>query len=174
MEVPLSSNATTVISSPETFRNSRFLLGIMLLVSIAAMIMSPLMLIVALTGFFPLHQLSVNRVVSGFSWLLACLAFARMGWALLQITRAMAHNHARLDQNGVHFSLSAKKQPIEESIAWYQIASIQHRRINNNNSYTIGTADGSSLQFGGFTFYRPKKLACKIAAATGQPISEIK
>ena len=158
--------------SPIVVRNSRILTGIMVLMGGAFLVMAPLLLLVAIAEIFPLQGFSLGRLIAILTWVAACAGSASGGWSILRIAREMAHNTAHLDANGVEFTLRSGKTTRQELVRWDHIVSIQQRKAPGNTIFTIAAGDRRVIQFTGYTFYRPRMLARKIAAFSGRPIQK--
>jgi len=157
---------------PVTIRNSLCLIGAMLLFSVVSFMTAVTMVILALTELFPLSGYTVGRALGILSWLVGCSISASLGSSIWQASLNMAHSEARLDAQGVCFRLGTKKKPKEDYFHWKEIAAVRHRRGGNNQCYGVFSRDGRVVEFSGFAFFRPKKLARQIAAGCGQTIEE--
>jgi hypothetical protein len=162
------------VTEPIIFRNNRFMVGMFFVVSILCFVMSPCFLIVALTELFPLQGFTTDRAISIVIWLVLAVVFLSRGAWAWRVGRNMAHNQVRLDIQGVHFLLEAKKDAPEQSLAWDQIERIGHKRLANNQYYAVFGKDGRVFGFTALSFIRPKKLARQIAAGCGKTIEELK
>jgi len=160
-------------AKPVVVRNSRFLIGVTLLGSVAALVMSLCMVLVALSLVFPVAGLDSDKGWGAFRWALAAVAMGSMCPWLWQMGRAMADYQVRLDSRGVDFQLGTKRKPQELFVPWDQIAAIRHKRVGNNKLYFVTAANGSEARFSSYTFFRPKKVARLIAARAGQTIRKV-
>ena len=159
---------------PVTIRNSRFLIGAVLLFAVVSFLTAAAMIILALTELFPLSGYTVGRALGVLSWLVGFSMSASLGATMWQASLKMAHSEAHLDTQGVRFRLGTRKKPQEDFIHWNQMAAVRHRRVGNHQCYGVFSRDGQVVEFSGFTFFRPKKLALQIAARSGQSIEEAK
>jgi hypothetical protein len=155
-----------------TFRNSRIFIGLTLLGSISAGFMSLCMLLMTGMMLFPLHNFTFHRVEGVIGWGFSTWCFGLMCPALWKLAFKMSYAEAKLDSRGVDFRLGTKKSPQELFLAWDQVASIQHKRVGNNQCYSIQGKDDSYVKYTSYTFFRPKKLARLIATRANQPIQE--
>lgn len=162
------------VSETVTFRNSRFLVGVLMFSAFVCYAMAAGMFIEALTVFFPLHGYTFGRAASGIRWLLISALIASTGLKMWHTSFKMAHYEARLDIGGVHFRLGSKKDPKGTLFPWTDIAAVRHKRVANYQCYGVWGRDGSVVEFTSYTFFRPKKLARQIAARCEKIIEEIK
>jgi hypothetical protein len=84
----------------------------------------------------------------------------------------MANYKVKLDELGVDFNLGTKKKPSELFMPWDRVASVQQKRVNNAQKFTILGTDGSSAIFSSYTFFRSKRVARMIAERAGLTIQK--
>jgi hypothetical protein len=157
-------------AQPVVVRNSRILIGATLIMSLCAAFIAACLLLLAMSMFFPLSDLTLDRARSGTLWMLyATISGCSCSW-LWSLGRAMASYRVQLNSRGVEFKLGTQKRPSNLFLAWDQISAIKRRRVGNAQQYIVLGADGSDAVFSYSTFFRPKKVARLIAARTGLTI----
>lgn len=153
-------------------RNSRFLVGLVFIGSLAGVFMAICFALIALDALLPFSSFSFARLFNAVSWMFAALfSFTSCPW-LWSMGRKIAHNEARLDSRGVDFQFGTQKAPQELFIAWDKVAGLQYCRSGNNRIYTVTGTDGSEATFSSYSFFRPRKLAKMIAARAGLSIKK--
>jgi hypothetical protein len=160
----------------ETFRNNWLFIAVVFIASVIGFLVAPCLGILSLTALFPLHDYTFNRVVAMLGYLVGAYFSWMSGVAMWGSAMGMAHNHAILDAEGIHFRImpDGVRGGGEQTVAWDQIAAIQHRRIANSQVYYVVAKDNRTVKFDSFSFFRPKKLARNIGARCGLPIQELK
>ncbi len=159
-------------AQPVVLRNSRFLIAVTLIGSMAAALMAVGMVLGMFSQLFPFSDLNAARGWSALRWAVSALAMGTMCPWLWKLGRAMAGYEVRMNDRGVEFILGTKKIPSNLSLAWNQIAAIKHKRIGNAQQYWVQGTDGSEARYSSYTFFRPKKVARLIAARAGVTIQE--
>jgi type VI protein secretion system component VasK len=176
----MNTNIENDGADAETFRNSRLLIAVVFLASIAGFVVLLCLAVLCLATFFPLHGYTLARVI----WAVCYFAAAWFSWnagtRLWRLAVGKAPNEATLDAEGVHLRVAPEKhadarpnRTQEQFVAWDQIAAIRHRRADNNQLYSVVTKDNRALEFDAFTFFRSNKLARRISARAGLPIREL-
>lgn len=156
------------------FRNDWFLVAFYLIVGLLAILFSIGMFAFTLTLIFPLHGYSWARGISVCESSIGTVLTFLFGFSFWLQGIRLAHYQARLDDRGVDFRMGSKKYPHETFFAWDQIAAVNHWRVAGSNCYAVVGKDKRVFEFTAFIFWRPKKLANRIAAHIGLPIEEIK
>jgi hypothetical protein len=155
---------------PALLRNNRVLIFLTFLGSAAALGISVCMAIVALTNFFPLSSLSLDRSAAGALWLLGAWLMAMSQVFLWRQGHLMAHCSVLLDKNGAHFMLGDSADAKEVFMPWSGIEAVHYKRIENIQKFTILGSDTSTVTFTSNSFYRPKRVARLIAEHAGLPL----
>jgi hypothetical protein len=161
-------------AKPAVFRNDLFLVAFYLIVGVLAMLFAWGMFILTITLIFPLHGYSMGRGVSVFESSIGTVLTFLFGFSFWVQGVRLAHYKARLDDRGVDFHMGSKTFPHETFFAWDQIAAVKHWRVAGSNCYAVVGKDKRVFEFTAYVFWRPKKLASRIAAHIGLPIEEIK
>jgi hypothetical protein len=164
----------TASLKPELFRGNWIFIVLIFLFGIVLFATALGMLVLTLTVAFPLHHYTVGRAINVIEWAFGTLATALSGAAMFRQASQMAHYFALVDELGVDFRFGRKQNKRDIVFVWDQIAAVQHRSSPAGKSYTVVGKDKRTVEFTVFTFFRPKKLALKIAAHINQPIQEIK
>lgn len=154
-------------------RNSRFLCWVTVSGSFFAAIMAACMILIVISRVFLSGEFNVSRAFSALQWALAALFMGYTCTWLWSLGRAMAGYYVQLDERGVTFNLGTKKAPSELFIAWSQLAAIKCKRNVNVQFCQVEGKDGSSATFSSYTFFRPKKVARRIAERAGLSIQKL-
>jgi type IV secretory pathway TrbD component len=159
----------------QTIRNSPLLTVTIFVASVAGFLVSPCLAILCLTTLIPLHGYTFGRVFWVLSYAVAAWFSGKAGINLWRLASGMVRHQARLETQGVYFLLVPERhaKPEEQFVAWNQIAAIRHRRMGDNQFYSVVTKDNRVLAFDTFAFFRPRKLALHISARAGVPIQEL-
>ena len=155
---------------PMLLRNSRVLIFLSFLGSAAALFVSIGMVAIALTLFFPLHALNLDRFAATAIWALGAWLLAMSQVFLWRQGSLMSNCSVLLDNRGAHFNLSGTRNGKEAFIAWNEIAAVQYKRIPNAQKFTVLSKDTNTVTFTSYTFYRPKRVARLIAQRAGLPL----
>jgi hypothetical protein len=155
---------------PMLLRNSRVLIFLSFLGSMAALFVSIGMVAVALILFFPLHALNLDRFAAGALWVLGAWLLAMSQVFLWRQGNVMSNCSVLLDNRGAHFKLDGTRNGKEAFMAWNEIAAVQYKRIPNAQKFTILSKDTNIVSFTSYTFYRPKRVARLIAQRAGLPL----
>lgn len=115
-------------AQPVVLRNSRFLIGATLVMSLFAAVIAVCLMLLAMSLLFPLSDLTLYKGRSALSWVLRALISGFACPWLWSLGRAMAGYEIRMNSRGVEFSLGTKKKPAVLSLAWGQISEIKRRR----------------------------------------------
>lgn len=120
-------------------RNSRVVLGVSGLFSIASWLMAPCFLILAGTEVFPLNRLSFDRGIGALSGLCAAYFMGALGWQMWTWVRTMGRNQLLLDAGGAHFRLSIGERGRTEQVSmpWQEISSVTRSRKGNIVVYAV-------------------------------------
>jgi hypothetical protein len=161
----------TAAAKVETFRANWIF--ILLLVVFGAVMLATAFgsFVFTCTIAFPLRGYDLGRGVRVFGWAFGTLCTGLFGWALWVQAVGMAHYVARLDALGVDFRFGSKKNTRDYYFTWEQIAAVKHKKMVDSTYYVVGK-DNFSVQFTIYTFFRPKKLAVRIAEQVGQTVLE--
>jgi hypothetical protein len=155
------------------FRNDWFLTAFLFTASLLSFVFALGMLVLTLNLAFPLHGYTWDRGISVFQCAIGTFFSLVTGLSLWVQGLKMAHYQARLDDRGVDFRMGTKKYPHETFFAWDQIAAVRHWRVAGSNCYAVVGRDNRVFEFTAYVFFRPRKIANRIAAHIGQPIEEI-
>ncbi len=155
---------------PTLLRNSPVLIFLTFLGSAAALGISACMAIVALTYFFPLGALNMDRFAAGALWGFGAWLMAMSQVFLWRQGHLMAHCSVLLDTRGAHFMLGNTTGDKEVFMPWNGIEAVHYKRIENTQKFTILGSDTSTVIFTSYSFYRPKRVARLIAEHAGLPL----
>jgi len=159
----------------ETFRNNRLLIVVVFLASVAGFAVGASLSILCVTALVPLRGYTLARVIWAVCYFVAAWFSWNAGVNMWRFAVGMSRHEAILDAAGAHFRLAPEKHAgiQEQFVPWDQIAAIRHRRIGNNQFYSVVTKDNRVLAFDAFAFFRSYKLAQRISARAGLPIQEV-
>ena len=158
-------------ATPVVWTNSRVLIVVTMLGSVASAFLSVCMVLMVFSIISSGGGVSGN-LYNLFWWGFGALACGYGCPRLWMLARAMANYKVTMDMRGAMFNLGTKKRPSDLFLAWDQIAAIWHKRVGNAQQYYVQGRDGSEARFSSYTFFRPKKVARLIAERTGLPIQE--
>jgi len=159
-----------VVGQPTLVRNSRVLICLSYLGSVAALGIGLGMVVVAFTCFFPLGALNLDRFAAGALWLLGAWLMAMSQVFLWRQGELMSHCSVLLDTRGAHFKLGSTASDKEVFMPWNRIEAVHYKRIESTLKFTILGKDTSTVTFTSYSFYRPKRVARLIAARAGLPL----
>ncbi|HEY1804974.1 MAG TPA: hypothetical protein VGG45_10890 [Terracidiphilus sp.] len=155
---------------PMLLRNNRVLIFFTFLGSLAALGVSLGMAIVAVTRFFPIGALNMDRAAAGALWGLGAWLMAMTQVFLWRQGNLMSHCSVMLDARGAHFRLGQTAGDKEVFMPWNGIEAVHFKRIENAQKFTILGTDSSIVTFTSNSFYRPKRVARMIAEHAGLPL----
>lgn len=155
-----------------TFRNSRFLIGVVYFGSLSGLILAIGFLLITVAQFLPGHAGDPSKIKSVLEYALAAIGSACTALWLFNLARNMTHYSAHLSDTGVQFHLGTKLAPQDLFIPWNDIDGIFQKRSGNVQWFGVRNHQNDLAQFTSYTFFRPKKLAKLIAARSGQPIQK--
>ena len=155
---------------PMLVRNSRILIGLTFLGSVASFCISLCLAVLACSSLFPLRAITFDRIAIAFLWALSAWIMAMSQVFLWRQGSLMANCSVLLDNCGVHFRLDGTRNSKEIFLPWNGIAAVRHTRIPNARKVTILGADTSTVTFTSYSFYRPRKVARLIAVRAGLPL----
>ncbi len=155
---------------PTLLRNNRVLIFLTFLGSAAALGISVCMAIVALTYFFPLGTLNLDRFAAGALWGLGAWLMAMTLVFLWRQGHLMASCSVLLDSRGAHFRIANATNSKEVFMPWNGIEAVHYKRIEHTQKFTILGSDTSTVTFTSYSFYRPKRVARLIAEHAGLPL----
>ena len=147
--------------------NSRMGCMGMYLITIASLLIGVCMILAALPLVFPLSHLTFMRVLAAAQWSLGGFMMIMMCPGIWKWTAGMAHRKVTLDERGAEFVLGTSKQPVELSMPWDQVGTVEEKRDGNVQRFTINGKDGSYAQFSSYSFFRPRRVARMIAERAG-------
>jgi hypothetical protein len=160
-------------AEPMIFRNNRFCLAIVIISAFVAAAFALGSLAGGVLAIFPLREFNFHRLITVISLVVSGGVMAVIALQMWGLGIGMGFYQARLDSGGVHFRFGSKGRPNEQSFAWDQIASINHKRVANYQYFAVAGKDDRLVEYTSYTFFRPKKLSRLIAARAGQSIQEI-
>jgi hypothetical protein len=155
---------------PLLVRNSRFLVGITVLASAVAFLLSIWMSWMACTYLFPLRSLTFDRFAAASLLSLGAWFMALSYVFLFRQGRILGYCSVLLDSIGVYFRLGGASNSREVFLPWHGIAAVHHKRIPEGQRFTVLGTDTSTVTFTSNCFYRPRKVARLIAERAGLPI----
>ncbi len=154
-------------AKPIVFRNSRFGIGAIYVMSVVMGFFAICMAIMVMSVLS-----SGSGLMNAFWWGVGTFGFG-YGCALWWTrARGMTGYSVTLDDRGANFNLGTKKKPLGVFFAWDQIAAITRKRVGNSQQYSVQTKDGREARFGSYTFLSPGKVAGLIAERTGLAIQK--
>ncbi len=159
------------LTSPIVFRNSRFLIGLMILGSLVAALFAIGFLLIPIGQWAQQPRFSISMLASAISWLVGAISIGFLCPWLWSLARKMRHYRVLITAEAAGFLLGSGKSPQVHTLTWSQIRAIQHKRIGNAQYYVV-VAD-APVQFSSYTFFRPKKLARVLAQRIDKPIQEV-
>jgi len=166
----IRQQVTTSGTQPVLLRNSRVLIFLSFLGSMAALFVALAMVAVALTALFPLRALNVDRFAAGAVWGLGAWLMAMSQVFLWRQGNTMSNCSILLDNHGAHFRLGDAKNGKEAFMPWNEIAAVHYKRIPNAQKFTILSKDTNIVTFTSYSFYRPRRVARLIAQRAGLPL----
>jgi hypothetical protein len=155
---------------PTLLRNNRVLVFLTYLGSVASLIISLSMGFVALTTFFPLSAMNLDRFAASGLWLLGAWLMAMSQVFLWRQGKLMAHCSVLLDSYGAHFKLGDTDDAKEVFMPWNGFEAVHYKRIPNAQKFIFLGTDTSTVTFTSHAFYRPKRVARLIAERAGLPL----
>ena len=159
-------------AKPVVVRNSIFVVALTMSGGVFAAIISVCMVILIFSELVPIREFTLAKARNSTRWLIGAVSMGCACPWLWNLGRAMAGYRIRLDARGADFKLGTKEKPQDLFLSWDKIAAIRYKRIGIDRQYFVEGTDGSEVRFGSRTFFRPRKVACLIAARTGQTIEE--
>jgi len=169
----INSQIESYRAAPVVLRNSRFLIAVTMLCSIACAFIAVCMAIFDISTFSISGPFAFYAWKSFCYWLAGALAFGYGCPRLWKLARAMAVHQVQMDGRGVNFILGTKKKPAVLFLLWDQIASIKQKRIGHAQQFYVQSKAGSEARFSSYTFFRPRKVARMIAERAGVAIQKI-
>lgn len=166
----IRQHVSTPGTEPVLLRNSRLLIFLSLLGSLAALFVALGMIAVALTAFFPLRALTADRFAAGMLWAIGAWLMAMSQVYLWRQGNVMSNCSILLDNHGAHFRFGDQKNATEAFVRWNEIAAVQYKRISNAKKFTILSKDTNIVTFTSHSFYRPRRVARLIAQRAGLPL----
>ena len=166
----IRQSLNTLGVQPMLLRNSRVLIFLTFLGSLAALFVALGMTAVALTALFPLRALTMDRFAAGAFWGLGAWLMAMSQVFLWRQGIAMSNCSILLDSHGAHFRLGETKNGKEAFMPWNEIAAVHYKRIPNAQKFTILSKDTNIVIFTSYSFYRPRRVARLIAQRAGLPL----
>jgi ABC-type sugar transport system permease subunit len=160
-------------AEPVIFRNNRFWLAIVITSAFVAAAFALGSLAGGFLAVFPLRGFNFHRLITVISLIASGGVMFVIALQMWGLGIGMGFYEARLDSGGVHFRFGSKERPNEQSFAWDQIASINHKRVAKYQYFAVAGKDDRVVEYTSYTFFRPKKLSRLIAARAGQSIQEI-
>ncbi len=151
----------------KVLHNSRIACGGMFLLAIGSLCIGVCMVFAAIPLVFPLNHMTFLRGMGAVQWSFGGVMMVMMCPGLWKWAMGMAHRKVVLDARGIDFVLGTKKQPIELSMPWEQVASVQKARAGNAMEFTVQGRDGSFARFTSYSFFRPRRVARLIAERAG-------
>jgi hypothetical protein len=161
-------------SKPEMFRGNWICIVLLVLFGVALFATALGMLVLTFTVAFPLDHYTFSRALNVFGWAFGTLAAGLCSAGMFMQGSQMAHYVALVDELGVDFRFGSKRNKRDIVFVWDQIAEVRHKTSPAGKSYAVVGKDKRIVEFTAFTFFRPKKLALKIAEHINQPIQEAK
>ena len=155
---------------PMLLRNNRVLIFLTFLGSFAALGVSLGMAFVALTYFFPVGALNMDRSAAGALWGFGAWLMAMTQVFLWRQGNLISRCSVLLDARGAHFRLGKTASDQEVFMPWNGIEAVQYKRLENTQKFTILGKDSSIVTFTSYSFYRPKRVARIIAEHAGLPL----
>jgi hypothetical protein len=159
--------------SAAVFRNSRALIGLVMLAGVVSGGIAGAMVLILFTTIFPVHDYSVHAALTVMQICVGIFFSASLAAHMWTLGEKMAHYQARLDERGVEFRLGTKGSPAETFFGWGEIAAVQHKKIVNRQWYGVLAKDRREVEFTGYTFFRGEKLVREVAGRAGVGISEV-
>jgi hypothetical protein len=168
----IASQMATERARPMVLHNSRIVCWGMMGVAVFSLFIGVCMVLMVFSVLFPLSAITFMSVLAAAQWGLGGLMMGYMCPWLWKWSQGMLHKKVKLDERGVDFQLGTKKKPQELNMPWDTVASVQQKRVGNAQQFTIAGTDGSVAQFSSYTFFRPKRVARRIAERVGQTIQK--
>ena len=119
---------TTADARVETFRANWIFILLLVLFGAAMLATAFDTFVVTCTIAFSLHDYDSSRGVRVFGWAFSTLCTGLFGWVLWMQAVAVAHYAARLDDRGVDFCFSSKKNTRDYYFKWDEIAAVRHKK----------------------------------------------
>jgi hypothetical protein len=86
---------------------------------------------------------------------------------LWRLGRDMEFYEVRFDADALRFRLGNEAQPVVYAFPWGEISAVRYKRVINVQYGSVDGADGSTVDWSSYSFFRPKKLARMIAERAG-------
>lgn len=170
----MSATAQVPVISTETIHNSRGLLAVCFLFSLASWALAGIGAMMTISVLIQLKAGGVWSVLGALQWLVFAYCFFLVGRMFWRLSVKAWNSRVVLDSGGVSFHYAEAGGYKDFSMPWGVIDSVSHKRVGNYQTYTVHGNDGGYFRFNSYTFMRPKKIAKRIAAACGKPIEEEK
>ena len=145
-------------------RNSRIGLIVLRLLGVLGWFFAVCLVILAFSGLLPLTPASVFGTIQ---WLAGAFISAACGIQTWTYARIMGPYEVRLSPDGVRFLLGK-----ELYLPWSEVIRVTHHREQRSHIYTVSGRGGQVVRFSALTFFRPKRVACEIAAHAGRSVEE--
>jgi hypothetical protein len=171
----MNTNAENAAVDAETFRNNPLWIAVVFLTSISGFVVGVCLGVLGLATVYPLHGYTLARVIWALGYFVAAWFSWNAGTNLWRLAIGKLGHQATLDAAGVHFRIvpQGHAETQEQFVAWDQILAIRHRRVDNNQLYSVVTKDHRLLTFDAFAYFRSSQLAQRISARSELPIQEL-
>jgi hypothetical protein len=170
----MSVTAQVPVISTETIQNSRGILAVCALFSVASWALVAIGAMMTISELIQLKSAGVWSVVAALQWLVFAYCFFLVGQMFWRLSVKAWNSRVILHSAGVSFHYPEAGGYKDFSMPWGVIDSVSHKRVGNYQTYTVHGNDGGYFTFNSYTFMRPKKIAKRIADACGKPIVEEK
>jgi|HubBroStandDraft_6_1064221.scaffolds.fasta_scaffold23414_3 hypothetical protein len=168
----MSAAVQVPVMGTETIHNSRVLLAVCVLFSLASWALAGIGAMMTVYMLMQLKAAAGWSALGALQWLFFAYCFFMVGRMFWRLSVKAWNSRVMLDGAGVNFHYSEAGGYKDFSMPWSTIESVAHKRVGNYQTYTVHASDGGYFRFNSYTFMRPKKIATRIAQACGKPIVE--
>jgi len=170
--VPSTSQIAALRADKLVLRNSVIVCWITVLAGALAFFLGICAAILCVVSLFPLNHLLHGGLKDACWWGFSALVFVAGGGRGWSAGRSMREYQVALDESGVNFNLGTRKEPSDLFLPWDQVSAIKRKRTGNVQQFWVEGKDGSEARFSSYTFFRPMKVARKIAERAGLTIQK--
>jgi hypothetical protein len=172
VDTGITSEITGLRARTVVLHNSRIVCWMTMGMGIISTLLGVCMVAMCISLLFPVSAITFMRVLAAAQWGLGGLMMCLMLPWLWKWGATMLSSRVKLDARGVDFKLGTAKPAGALFMAWEDVAVVQQRRIGKVQEYTILGKDGSRASYTSYTFFRPTRVARKIAERAGLTIQK--
>ena len=159
----------------QDIRNGWLAIGVLLVFGLAGVGVAACFVVMALAAFLSHPEGLPRAALDAAGWLVGAYAAAAGGISLCKRARSLARCRATLDEGGFVLVLHPRRgSAAPHQMAWKDLQRVGWRKVRGPDSpgvVRLVARDGSSTQFTGLDFLRPRAVAQRIADAAGLPLA---